>query len=236
MHAAKARKITSRELDLTPCESPPLSRVDLVADHSHSHAHVHVPARTVLTAAALTSAAAAAEVLGSWRSGSLFLTADAVHLMAHLGIFIVLLIPTTRSHEQREDFAAVAVLVLVTLIAVGILIDAIQKLLSAVTEAPSPAFMLLALLGLAANLATAYLFRDPAATRWSFRAALAHELADATVTIIALGGAVAIALFAWRWVDPALTLVVGVWLVVWAGRLLRRRALIGSRAWVLEKE
>ena len=190
----------------------------------------------MLTAAALTSAAAAAEVLGSWRSGSLFLTADAVHLMAHLGIFVVLLIPTTRSHEQREDFAAIAVLGLVLLIALGILVDAVQKLLSAATEAPAASFMLLALLGLGANLATAYLFRDPAATRWSFRAALAHELADASVTIIALGGAVMIALFAWRWVDPALTLVVGLWLVVWAGRLLGRRALIGSSVWVLEKE
>ncbi len=205
-------------------------------DHSHLHTHIHVPARTVLTAAALTSAAAAAEVLGSWRSGSLFLTADAVHLMAHLGIFVVLLIPTTRSHEQREDFAAIAVLGLVLLIALGILVDAVQKLLSAATEAPAASFMLLALLGLGANLATAYLFRDPAATRWSFRAALAHELADASVTIIALGGAVMIALFAWRWVDPALTLVVGLWLVVWAGRLLGRRALIGSSVWVLEKE
>jgi cobalt-zinc-cadmium efflux system protein len=205
-------------------------------NHSHVHTHVHVPARIVLTAAALTSTAAAAEVLGSLRSGSLFLTADALHLMAHLGIFVVLLIPTTRSHEQREDLAAIAVLGMVLFIALGIIADAVQKLLSAATEAPAPSFMLLALLGLGANLATAYLFRDPAATRWSFRAALAHELADASVTIIALVGAVAIALFAWRWIDPALTLVVGLWLVVWAGRLLGRRVLIGSSVWVLEKE
>ena len=197
---------------------------------------MHVPARTVLTAAALTSAAAVAEVLGSWRSGSLFLTADAVHLMAHLGIFVVLLIPTTRSHHRREDVAATAVLVLVLLIALGILVEAVHKLLSATTETPAASFMLLALLGLGANLATAYLFRDPAAKRWSFRAALAHELADAAVTIIALGGAVAIALFAWRWIDPILTLLVGVWLVAWAGRLLGRRVRIGSSVWVLEKE
>src|SRR5207245_9591108 len=37
-------------------------------------------------------------------------------------------------------------------------------------------------------------------------------------------------------VDPALTSVVGVWVVVSAGRRVRRRALIGSRAWVLAKE
>jgi Co/Zn/Cd efflux system component len=75
----------------------------------NNHSHAHVSARTVLTAAALTLAAAGAEVLGSWRSGSLFLTADAVHLVAHLGIFGILLMPVTRAHEYREDLAAVGV-------------------------------------------------------------------------------------------------------------------------------
>ena len=73
--------------------------------HAHSHGDLHerVPPRVVLTAAALTVTAAAAEVLGSWWSGSLFLTADALHLTSHLGIFAVLLLPTTRSHEQRNE-------------------------------------------------------------------------------------------------------------------------------------
>ncbi len=201
-----------------------------------SHSHAHVSARTVLTAAVLTLAAAGAELAGSWRSGSLFLTADAMHLVAHLGIFGILLMPAARSHERREDLAAIGVLVIIALIALGIIADATQRLESATVEAPSPVFLLLAGLGLAANLATAYLFHDPARTRWSFRAALAHELFDASVTVIALFGAVAIALFAWRWVDPALTLMVGIWLIVWAGRLLARRVKLGPRAWTLEKD
>jgi cobalt-zinc-cadmium efflux system protein len=200
------------------------------------HSHAHVAARTVLLAAALTLVAAGGELLGSWRSGSLFLTADAVHLLAHLGIFAVLLTPAGRSHERREDLAAIGVLGIIMLVALGIIGDAEERLRSAAAETPSPSFMLLALLGLGANLGTAYLFRDPAATRWSFRAALAHELADASVTIVALLGAVAIALFAWRWVDPALTLLVGIWLVFWAGRLLARRVRFGSRAWVIGKD
>ena len=201
-----------------------------------THSHTHVPARTVLTAAALTLLAASAEVLGSWRSGSLFLTADALHLFAHLGIFCVLLIPMSRWHERGEDVAAIAVLGVVMLIAFGITDEAAKKLLSEATEAPPPSFMLLALLGLGANLATAYLFRDPADTHWSFRAALAHELADASVTIVALLGALAIKLFAWRWIDPVLTLLVGVWLIVWAGRLLARRVRFGPRVWILDHQ
>lgn len=198
------------------------------------HSHAHVSARVVLLATALTLAAAAAELLGSRRSGSLFLTADAVHLVAHLGIFGILLLPTSQRHERREDVAAVGVLVIVSLIACGILAEAADRLRSATGTTPSPAFLALSLLGLGANLATAYLFHDPARTRWSFRAALAHELADASITIVALAGAGAIALFAWSWVDPALTLGVGMWLIVWTGRLLLRRVRLGPRAWTLE--
>jgi cobalt-zinc-cadmium efflux system protein len=198
------------------------------------HAHTHVSTRVVLIAAALTLAAAGVELLGSRRSGSLFLTADAVHLVAHLGIFGILLLPTSRRHDRREDVAAIAVLMIVALIACGIIAEAADRLRSATGATPSPAFLALSLLGLGANLATAYLFHDPARTRWSFRAALAHELTDASITIIALVGAGAIALFAWSWVDPGLTLGVGVWLIVWTGRLLLRRARLGPGAWTLE--
>lgn len=200
------------------------------------HSHTHVSARTVGIAALLTLSAAAVELFGSWRSGSLFLSADAVHLIAHLGIFGILLMPATRSHERREDLAAVGVLAIVALIALGILAEAVNRVDSATIEPPPPAFLLLSLLGLGANLATAYLFHDPARTRWSFRAALAHELADASMTVIALLGAAAIAIFAWRWVDPVLTMLVGVWLIVWSGRLLMRRLRRGPRVWTLEKE
>ncbi len=120
--------------------------------------------------------------------------------------------------------------------AVGIISEAAACLRQPITEPPEAAYLALSLLGLGANLATAYLFHDPARTRWSFRAALAHELADAAVTVAALFGAIAIALFRWRWIDPGLTLVVGIWLIVWAGRLLVRRAYFGSDAWTLEKD
>jgi cobalt-zinc-cadmium efflux system protein len=191
----------------------------------------HVPPRTVLTAACITLLAAAIEVAGSVRSGSLFLGADALHLVAHLGIFAVLLIPAARWHERGEDVAAISVLVVVALIATRIGVEAVGDLVSGTRDAPRPVFMLLALLGLGANLTTAYLFAAPARTRWSFRAALAHELSDGALTVVALVGALAIALFGWRWVDPLASLAIGVWLAVWSGRLLLRRIRIGPRAW-----
>ena len=49
-------------------------------------------------AAGITVLAGGIELVSSQASGSLFLLADAVHLLAHLGIFLVLLIPPGRLH------------------------------------------------------------------------------------------------------------------------------------------
>jgi len=200
-----------------------------------AHAHEHVEPRLVLTALAVTVAAAAIELGGAAGGRTLFLVADACHLLAHVGIFAVLLVPAGHRHERSEDVASSVILAIVAAIAVGITVASIRDLAHRPAEPADPSFMLLTLVGLAANLVTAWLFADPARTRWSFRAALAHELADGSLTIAGLVGAGAIALFGWTWVDPALSLAIAVWLGAWAGHLLVRRARLGRAAWAIEK-
>jgi cobalt-zinc-cadmium efflux system protein len=195
-------------------------------------AHVHVGADRVLLASAVTLLAAAIELAGSARGGTLFLAADAMHLLAHVGIFGVLLIPSGRWHARGEDLAAIAILGAVALIAVGIAGASLRRLFDPGAVAPEPSVMLLSILGLGANLTTAYLFTDPARTRWSFRAALAHELADGALTVAGLFGALAIAIGGWSWIDPALSLAIAGWLAGWSGRLLLRRIRSGREAWM----
>ncbi|HXX92686.1 MAG TPA: cation transporter, partial [Planctomycetota bacterium] len=169
---------------------------DLHGDHSH------IPARNVLAAAGITLLAGAVELAGAWKGRSLFLVADAIHLLAHLAIFGILLIPQGRWHRRGEDVTTVMVLAIVLLIALGVEATSIREFLSPVHEPPQSAYMLLALGGLAANLTSAYLFRRGARERWSFRAALAHELSDGALTVAGLLGVPAIKLFGWTWVDP----------------------------------
>jgi cobalt-zinc-cadmium efflux system protein len=193
--------------------------------------HRHTSAARVLSAAGLTVAAAALELVAARVAGSLFLTADALHLTAHLGIFLVLLLPTSGRHARREDAATCAVLLLVAVIAAWIAAASLDGLLAA-RPPPRPSLMLASLLGLGANLASAWLFRDPARARWSFRAALAHELADGALTVAGLLGAGAIALWGFAWVDPLLSLAIALWLFAWAMRLLARRWRVGPAAWI----
>jgi cobalt-zinc-cadmium efflux system protein len=192
--------------------------------------HAHVGLARILAAAAVTVLAAAVEMAVARRVGSHFLAADAVHLFAHLGIFAVLLLPRRGSREIREDVLAVLVLLIVLAIAVVVVVVSMGALRRA-EAAPRPAALLVSLCGLAANLITAGLFRDRARERGSFRAALAHELSDASLTIAGLLGAAAIAWFGLRWVDPGLSLLIAGWLGVWSGRLLLKRVWLGAGAW-----
>jgi cobalt-zinc-cadmium efflux system protein len=200
----------------------------------HPHPHVHVKASRVLIAAAVTSFAGALELAVSTKAGSLFLEADAIHLVAHLGIFIVLLLPERGPHAVREDVVTSAVLVVVLAIATGIAFQSLGALVKP-EPAPNPLVLLFSLFGLTANLVSAWLFRDPAHERWSFRAALAHELSDASLTVAGLLGAGAIAVFGFRWVDPGLSLAIAIWLGTWAGRLIVRRVRIGRSAWDVQE-
>ena len=178
-------------------------------------------------AAGITVLAGGVELFSSQASGSLFLLADAVHLLAHLGIFLVLLIPPGRLHGASEDLGAVGVLLIVVAIAAWVVWLSVDHLLHPPEELPNPVAMLVALAGLAANTCSALLFRKPAEAHFSFRAALAHELSDGAMTVGGLVGAGCIALFGWHWVDPTLSLVIGGWLGLWAVRLLVRRRLHG---------
>ncbi len=174
-------------------------------------------------AATITVLAGGVELFLAHASGSLFLLADAVHLLAHLGIFLVLLIPPGRLHGASEDLSAVTVLVIVVAIAGWVLWISVDHLLHPPEDLPNPLAMLASILGLVANTCSALLFRKPAATHFSFRAALAHEVSDGGMTLAGLVGAACIALFGWRWVDPTLSLAIGSWLGLWAVRLLVRR-------------
>lgn len=195
--------------------------------------HVHVTAGRVIIAGGVTVLAAALEMSVAWMSGSLFLMADSVHLLAHLGVFAVLLLPMRGSHELREDVTTTTILVLVIAVAGGIGFNSVSELLKP-GGPPRPEAMLVSSFGLGANLITAWLFRDPARVRWSFRAALAHELSDAALTVAGLLGALAIALYHFPWVDPGLSLAVATWLGAWATRLIVRRVLLGRAAWEVE--
>jgi Co/Zn/Cd efflux system component len=198
-------------------------------DHDVSSAPlVSAPAarHAVFAGAAITLLAGSIELAGALRGRSLFLTADAVHLMAHMGIYVSLVIPG-EAWGRRRDWGSIVVLLLVLLIAIGIVVASARDLFAG-AETVEPLAMLLSLVGLAANLLTAWLFRRAARQTLSFRAAFVHELSDGSMTVVGLIGAGLIAWRHWSFIDPLLSLGIGAGLVGWTAPRLTR--LLGRRA------
>jgi len=175
----------------------------------------------VLLSAGITLAAALVEFAGARLGRSLFLTADAVHLVAHIAIYAALLMPRRRG---GRDAPTIAVLAIVLLIAVVIVATAALDLLRG-PDRVAASTLLLSIVGLGANVATAALLSSSARVGLSFRVAFVHELLDGVLTVAALVGAALIALKGWNFVDSALSIALGVWLFVWAlghlGRIAR---------------
>ena len=159
-------------------------------------------------AACITVLAGGVELFSSHASGSLFLLADAVHLLAHLGIFLVLLIPPGRLHGASEDLGAVAVLLIIMAIAGWLLWLSVDRLLRPPegcrprrdADRPRRAD--------SEHLLGAALPQSrPRPTSPSARRSRT-SCSDGAMTLGGLAGAGCIAVFRWRRVDPTLGLVI----------------------------
>src|SRR5579862_5840869 len=103
--------------------------------------HLHAGPGRVFIAATVTVLSAAVEISVARHAGSFFLVADAVHLLAHLAIFGVLLLPRRGRHAVREDLLNCAVLIIVLVIACVIGANSLRALRGSDVE-PRPAVFL----------------------------------------------------------------------------------------------
>lgn len=193
-------------------------------DHSHSHTHSGMH-RAFLVGILLNTAFMLVELVYGWRSHSLSLIADATH---NFGDVLSLCLAwgaawlAERGATERRTYGyrragILAALVNGSLLLVlvgGILWEALRRLM-----APEPTqgwtMILVAGIGTIINLVSALLFTKGHHGDLNIRGAFLHLLADAGVSFgVALAG-LAILATGWQWLDPAMSLIVG--LVVLAG-------------------
>lgn len=78
-----------------------------------------------------------------------------------------------------------------------------------------------AVAGLAVNVATAFILRESASHDLNIKSAFIHMLGDMVSSIIVVAGAVVIIWTGWRPIDPILSILVCVLILVWAYNLIR---------------
>ncbi len=203
--------------------------------HDHGHGHSHAPAnfdRAFAIGIALNVVFVAIEAFYGWRVNSLALLADAGHnlsdvaglVLAWGGALAGRLRPDARHTYgwRRASILAAFLNALLLLVAMGSLVwEAIHRLGS-----PEPmeglTIMAVAGVGIVVNTVTALMFMRGSKSDLNLRGAFLHMAADALVSAgVVVAGGLALWL-GWNWIDPVMSLLIGVVIVVGTWSLFRQ--------------
>ncbi|MCX9193578.1 cation transporter [Carbonactinospora thermoautotrophica] len=206
--------------------------------HGHAHGHGADVSRAghrhrLAGALALTLGFVGVEAAVAVLGGSLALLSDAGHMLTDsLGLAMALTAVTLAGRVGRggrftyglyrlEVLAALANAVLLFAVAGYVLWEAFQRLREPVEVAAAP-MLLTAGVGLAVNAAALGLLRAGAAQSINVKAAYLEVFADAVGSVAVLAGAAVIAVTGWTWVDSAVGVGIGLFILPRVMRLARQ--------------
>lgn len=203
-----------------------------------THAHTHqselptTVSRSFAIGVALNTAFVVVEALYGWRAGSLALLADAAHnlsdvgglLLAWAGLAAARLASNDRHTYgwRRGSILASFGNAVLLLVAMGSLAwEALQRLERPVAV-DGTTVVVVAAVGVVINVVTAALFYRGRQGDLNIRAAFLHMAADALVSLAVVASGTLYLWRAWTWLDPVMSLIVAVVIVVGTWSLFRQ--------------
>jgi cobalt-zinc-cadmium efflux system protein len=208
-------------------------------DHDHSHAHDHAGhshapddfGRAFAIGASLNTAFVIAELVFGYAANSLALISDAVHNLSD--VFSLLLAwgaawlagrrPTdthTYGYRRASILAALFNAGLLLIAVGGIAVEALNRLREP-AEVAGWTVVWVAALGILVNGGTALLFMRGRHGDLNIRGAYLHMAADASVSLGVVIAALLIMSTGWLWIDPAISLVIALVVLVSGWGLMR---------------
>ena len=207
-------------------------------DNEHEHAghagHDHTAGanqRSLRTALGLTTAFLVVELVGGIVSQSLALISDAAHMftdVAALAIALMAIRISRRPADSKRTFgyhrfeilAAAFNAMLLFGVAIYILFEAYLRL-KAPPEIESTAMLVIAVIGLAVNLLSMRVLRSGQASSLNVKGAYLEVWADMIGSVGVILGALILKLTDWGWVDSAVAILIGLWVVPRTWMLLK---------------
>jgi cation diffusion facilitator family transporter len=218
-----------------------------VSDHTHEHVflgegHGRNEKRTWLVIA-LTATMMVVEIIAGSVYGSMALVADGWHMATHVAAMLIAAIAYryARRHSRNPrfsfgtgkmgDLAGFASAIVLALIALAIGWESVIRLTAPISINFHQA-IIVAVIGLAVNIASALLLRedhdhghhhghDHGGHDNNLRAAYLHVLADALTSVLAIVALVAGSFYGWLWPDPVMGIVGGLVIARWSFGLIR---------------
>ncbi|AWC21996.1 Cadmium, cobalt and zinc/H(+)-K(+) antiporter [Aminobacter sp. MSH1] len=231
-------------------------------DHHHdqpfepAHSHVFLGerhdrnARRTMLVIVLTTAMMVIEIVAGTIYGSMALVADGWHMSTHAAAMLIAALAYVFARRQAHnpcftfgtgkvgDLAAFASAVILAIVAIYIGWESVDRLMNPVAISFREA-AIIAVVGLAVNLASAWLLHDGGHHGHghdhdhdhahghghghdnNLRAAYVHVLADALTSVLAIFALVMGAIYGLQWIDPAMGIVGAVVIARWSWTLIR---------------
>ena len=193
--------------------------------HNHSHKHTEETSeKNLIITMLLNFFITIAEVIGGLISGSLALISDAMHNFSDGIAIIITYIAMRLSKRPRtskytfglkrvEIIAAIINASTLIIISFFLIKEAIQRFAN-----PLPItgnlMLIVASLGLAANIAGTLLLKKGSRNNLNVRAAYFHLLSDAISSLAVIIGAAFIIFYKIYWIDPLLTILISLYILI----------------------
>ena len=196
----------------------------------HTHRHENIGSR-LLIAILLNGLITIVEIAGGILSNSLALISDAIHNLSDTLALMLAWVASkvgTRKPDQKRTFGYKRFEILsafinasvLTAISIYLVYEAIQRFLH--PEPVRSALMLVvASIGLLANLASMLFLHRDSKKSLNVKAAYVHLLGDTLSSVAVIGGALLIYFTQIIWIDPLLTIIISLVIMVQAWQILR---------------
>ena len=209
--------------------------------HAHGHGHSHRPpagdraaARhkgRLVAALALLSVVAVVEVVAGFATRSLALVSDAGHMLTDVGGLGMALAaihvadrsqPLTRGRTfglyRLEILAALANALLLFGVAIYVLVEAVRRWNDPADVLAGP-MLVVAVVGLVVNVVAFGLLREGSRDSLNLRGAYLEVMSDLLGSLGVILAAVVLQVTGWDWVDPAVGVAIGLFILPRAWRL-----------------
>lgn len=195
--------------------------------HNHLHNINHVDAGSMkgrlFFTIALNMVITIAQVIGGILSGSLALISDALHNFSDsisIVISYIALRLKLRSNSMKHTFGLKRAEILAAVINSAVMIVICVYLFYEATVRffnPQPInagiMSIVAVIGLLANLIATMLLKRDSKSSLNIRSAYLHLLSDTVSSVAVIFGGIAIALWNINWIDPILTVLIGIYII-----------------------
>lgn len=202
--------------------------------HDHAHGIRGASNRRLLTISlCLTATIMLVQVVGAVLTGSLALLADAAHMFTDASALVIALIASavaarpaddrrTFGYQRAEVFGALINAIILIVLSLTVGIEGVRRLLEpADTEVAGPLMLVVAVVGLVANLVAMWLLSSAQKTSINVRGAYLEVLGDMIGSAAVIVAAVVIVTTGWMPADAIASLFIAIMIIPRAISLLR---------------